>query len=156
NQEPHSFVLKAKGYSAYLRGDFATAKAAFGAVEDMLDARAGPTLYRGLFGLVQLAAGERDRALATMTENERLLRAMPEGSVAAGPTLVCLAEMALALDDRSCLSRCYGALLPFAGQYYWFLVDRVLAEIAVVFGDWAAAERHLAAAETQASREGIR
>src|SRR5262249_17479376 len=47
-------------------------------------------------------------------------------------------------------------LLPFAGQYYWFLVDRVLAEIAVVFGDWAAAERHLAAAETQASREGIR
>ena len=156
NPEPLSFVLKATGYCAYQRGDFATAEAAFATVEDILDAQAGPTLYRGLLGLAQLAAGKRDHGLATMTRNERLLKAMPEGSIAAGPILVCLAEMALALDDRPRLSRYYNALLSFAGQYYWFLVDRVLAEIAVVFGDWAAAERHLAAAETQAAREGMR
>jgi DNA-binding CsgD family transcriptional regulator len=156
NKEPLSFILKATGYCAYQRGDFATAEAAFAAVEDILDAQTGPTLYRGLLGLAQLAAGQRDHGLATMARSERLLRAMPEGSVAAGPILVCLAEMAMALDDRSRLARCYDALLPFTGQYYWFLVDRVLAEIVVVFGDWAAAERHLAAAETQATREGMR
>jgi DNA-binding CsgD family transcriptional regulator len=156
DQEPLSFILKAEGYCAYQRGDFVAAEAAFAAVEDILDVQAGPTLYRGLLGLAQLAAGKRDCGLATMTRNEHLLRALPEGSIAAGPILVCLAEMALALDDRPRLSRCYDALLPFAGQYYWFLVDRVLAEIAVVFGDWAAAEQHLAAAETQAAREGMR
>ena len=105
--------------------------------------------------MAQLAAGQRDRGLATMTRNERLLKAMPEGSVAAGPMLVCLAEMALLLDDRPRVARCYDALLPFAGQYYWFLVDRVLGESAVVLGDWTGAERHLAAAETQAAREGM-
>jgi DNA-binding CsgD family transcriptional regulator/tetratricopeptide (TPR) repeat protein len=156
NQEPLSFILKAAGYCAYLRGDFATAEAAFATVEDIFDAQPGATLYRGLLGLAQLAAGNRERALTTMAENEHLLRGMPEGSVAAGPILVCLAEMALALDDRPRLSRCYEALLPFAGQYYWFLVDRVLGETAVMFGDWAAAERHLSAAENQAAREGMR
>jgi DNA-binding CsgD family transcriptional regulator len=156
NQEPQSFILKAAGYCAYQRGDFATAEAAFAAVEDILDTQAGPTLYRGLLGLAQLAAGKRDRALATITRNERLLRAMPAGSVAAGPILVCLAAMALALGDRPQLSRCYDDLLPFAGQYYWFLVDRVLAELAVTFGDWAAAEGHLAAAAARAAREGMR
>jgi hypothetical protein len=64
--------------------------------------------------------------------------------------------MTLALDDRPRLSRFYDALLPFAGQYYWFLVDRVLGESAVAFGDWATAERHFAAAEDQAAREGMR
>jgi DNA-binding CsgD family transcriptional regulator len=154
--EPLSFILKATGYCAYQRGDFAMAEAAFAAVEDILDAQAGPTLYRGLLGLAQLAGGKRDQGLATLAKSERLLRAMPEGSISAAPILVCLAEMALALDDRPRLARCYDALLPFAGQYYWFLVDRVLAESAVVFGDWAAADRHLAAAETQAARESIR
>jgi len=154
--EPISYILKATGYCAYQRGDFAKAEAAFAAVEDILDAQAGPTLYRGLLGLAQLAGGKRDQAFATMAKSERLLRAMPEGCVSAGPILVCLAEMALAFDDRPRLSRCYDALLPFAAQYYWFLVDRVLAEIAVAFGDWTAAERHLAAAETQAAREGMR
>ena len=156
NREPFSFVLKAKGYCAYQRGDFATAVSAFSAVEEMLDAQAGPTLYRGLLGLAQLASDERNQALATATENERLLRRIPKGSVAAGPLLVCLGDMALALDDRPRLSRCYDALLPFAGQYYWFLVDRVLGESAVLFGDWAVAERHLAAAEAHAAREGMR
>jgi hypothetical protein len=154
--EPLSFILKAAGYCAYQRGDFATAEAAFAAVEDILDAQAGPTLHRGPLGLAQLAAGKRDQALATMARREGLLRVMPVGNVAAGPLLVCLAEMALALDDRPRLSRCYDALLPFAGQCHWFLVDRVLGESAVVFGDWAAAERHLGAAEAHAAREDMR
>ena len=91
--EPLSFILKAAGYCAYQRGDFATAEAAFAAVEDILDAQAGPTLYRGLLGLAQLAAGNRGRALTTIAENERLLRGMPEDSIAAGPILACLAAM---------------------------------------------------------------
>jgi hypothetical protein len=77
-----------------------------------------------------------------------------QGSVAAGPILVGLATMALVLGERSRLSRCYDALLPFAAQYYWFLVDRMLGELAVGLGEWAAAERHFAAAEAQAAREG--
>jgi ATP/maltotriose-dependent transcriptional regulator MalT len=156
NQEPLSFVLKAKGYCAFQRGDFRSAEAAFAAVEDILDAGAGTTLYRGLLGLAQLAAGKRDSALAAMQQNERLLRELPAGSVAAGPILVCLATTVLALGDRPRLYPCYDALLPFAGQYYWFLVDRMLGELAVGLGDWAAAERHFAAAEAQAAREGMR
>ena len=156
NQEPFSFVLKAKGYCEYQCGDFLAAETAFATVERILEAQPGATLYRGLLGLTQLAAGNRERALTTMSENERLLRGMPEGSIAAGPILTCFAAMALALDDRPRLPHYYDALLPFAGQYYWFLVDRMLGEIALALGDWAAADRHLAAAETEAAREGIR
>jgi DNA-binding NarL/FixJ family response regulator len=81
---------------------------------------------------------------------------MPGGSVAAGPILVCLAVMALSERDRARLGRYYQALLPFSGQYYWFLVDRVLAAIEIGFGDWSSAESHLAAAEAVAGRAAMR
>jgi len=47
-------------------------------------------------------------------------------------------------------------LLPFHGQHYWFLVDRLLAAVEVLQGDWAAAQAHLDAAEEHARREDLR
>jgi DNA-binding CsgD family transcriptional regulator/tetratricopeptide (TPR) repeat protein len=157
NPEPLSFLWKAQGYTALQRGEFPAAEAAFGAVDDILgDRREGLTLYRGLLGLAQLAVGKFDTARASIVKSERLLAAMPCGSVAAGPILVCLAAMARRLEDRPLLHRCYQALLPFSGQYYWFLVDRVLAETELAFGDLPAAEQHLAAAEIRASQQEMR
>jgi hypothetical protein len=77
NSEPLSFLLKAKGYSAYQRGEFLAAEAAFAAVEKILgDGQGGLTLYHGLLGLAQAAAGKLDAARASMIESERLLAAM--------------------------------------------------------------------------------
>jgi DNA-binding CsgD family transcriptional regulator/tetratricopeptide (TPR) repeat protein len=155
--EPLSFLLKARGYSAYQRGNFVAAENAFAAVEKILgDGQEGLTVYRGLLGLAQLSASKVDAAHASIVDSERLLAAMPSGSVAAGPILVCLAAMALRLNDQPRLCRYYESLLPLSGQYYWFLIDRVLAAIEIRLCDWSAAEGHLAAAEAHASREGMR
>jgi len=151
-----SFLLKAEGYSAYQRGDFVAAESAFATVDEILgDRRESLTLYRGLLGLAQLRAGKLEMARASMADSERFLAALPPGSVAAGPILACITPMALILSDQPRLSRYYQALLPFSGQYYWFLVDRLLGSIEFTLGDWSAAETHLAAAESRASREGM-
>jgi DNA-binding CsgD family transcriptional regulator len=157
DREPLRILLAAEGYSAYQRGNFLAAEAAYAASEEIMGrGRESLTLIRSPLGLAQLRAGKRDAAQAAMAESERLLAAMPPGSVAAGPVLVCLTAMALILEDRPRLRRYHEALLPFSGQFYRFLVDRLLAEIEIRLGDWPAAERHLAAAEAQAAREGMR
>ena len=85
-----------------------------------------------------------------------MLAALPSGSVAAGPILACITPMAIILSDQPRLSRYYQALLRLSGQYYWYLIDRLLANVELFFGDLPAAEMHLTAAESQASREGMR
>jgi DNA-binding CsgD family transcriptional regulator len=69
--------------------------------------------------------------------------------------MMCLALTAIALADYERARRLYAPLLAFAGQHYWFLVDRVLGLIATLCGEWEAAALHLAAAEATAEREGL-
>src|SRR5205814_1492237 len=49
----------------------------------------------------------------------------------------------------------YPRLHAFRGQYYWFLVDRVLGLLATERGDWATAVMHLTEAQATAQHEGL-
>ena len=158
NGEPLSFVVTASGISAYWRGDYAAAERGFLAVEEIFertpDARG--RYWGGLLGLAQLALGKRGDARAHMANQEKILAALPEKSTLTAPILTCLAMMALASGDHSGAMRYYERLLPFQGQFYWFVVDRVLAMIETLQGNWSTAEGHLASAEALCRGEDIR
>ncbi|HYU72924.1 MAG TPA: LuxR C-terminal-related transcriptional regulator, partial [Ktedonobacteraceae bacterium] len=111
--------------------------------------------YVGLLGLVQATMGKHEEAHATMTQEERLLDALPDGILPTAPLLMCLALTAMTLDEQARAIQLYPRLLDFRGQYYWFLVDRVLGLLATERGDWETAVMHLTEAQAIAQREGL-
>jgi len=68
----------------------------------------------------------------------------------------CLALAAMALGDAEQAARHYPDLLACQGQHHWFLMDRILGQVALLCGDLSAAAAHLTAAEAVARREGLR
>ena len=86
--------------------------------------------YVGLLGLVQATLGKRDEATATLLQQESLLAFLPEKTLPIGPIATCQALGAMALGEHELAVQCYGRLIPFQGQLYWFLVDRVLGMLA--------------------------
>src|SRR5205807_1719391 len=111
--------------------------------------------YPGLLGLIQATLGKREEATVSIAQLEPLLASLPEGILPTAPMSMCLALTAITLGDHDRAKRFYAPLLAFAGQHYWFLVDRVLGAIATLCGKWEAAALHLAAAETTAEREEL-
>jgi DNA-binding CsgD family transcriptional regulator len=155
--EPAAFLSYIRGVLAYIRGDYAAAEAMLqGAIATF---RAiGPNAlvwYLGPLGVVLLARGKRAEALDCMTELEALIASLPPGTLPAATPLTHLAAMSLALGDEGRIAGYYTQLTPFAGQFHDLLVDRLLGQIAIRRGDWATAERRLAAAEATARREHI-
>jgi len=73
-----------------------------------------------------------------------------------GEPTVHLALIALALGLRDRYAGLYARLEVFRGQYHDALVDRVLGELALGLGNWAAARRVLADAETVARKYDCR
>jgi len=110
----------------------------------------------GLLGMAQAARGKHEDASACMVELEALLAALPPGTLPTVPTMICLALIAIALGDEERAANLYLRLQAFSGQHCWFLVDRVLGEIATLCGDWDMAMVHLAAAEETSQSEGLR
>ena len=155
--QPLSFLSRARGYMALMRGDLAGTIAAFTVVSDLLRANAEAIgLTQGLLGLALARAGKLREARAYVTEQERLLAILPPNSVQAAAIVACLAEIALCLNEHERLPSYEAALRPFAGQLHWFLVDRVLARIAMARNDWDAADAGLRGAEAMARRQGLR
>jgi predicted ATPase/DNA-binding CsgD family transcriptional regulator len=103
----------------------------------------------------QALEGKRQEATASMDEQERLVAAMPEGSVPSS-TLSTVVAASLILDDRERLFRLYPRLQPFRGSFRGSLIDRLLGEIETLQGDFAKAERSLTEAEAIARREDIK
>ena len=60
------------------------------------------------------------------------------------------------MGDQELVVALYPQLLPFRGQHYWFVVDRVLGMLATLQRDWERAEIHLDEAATIARRENLR
>jgi DNA-binding CsgD family transcriptional regulator len=156
--EALTFVLKAGGIRAYWLGDYLAAEWHFLAVEELF--RQAPHAlgrYRGgLLGLAQLALGKPGDARAFMASQEKIVAVLPGQSTPTAPILTSLAMMAVQSGDHPRAIGYYERLLPFQGQYYWFLVDRILAMIETLQGNWLAAEGHLDSAEALSSRENIR
>jgi len=111
--------------------------------------------YAGLLGLVQATLGKRNEATATLLQQEGMLAFLPEKTLPVGPIAICQALSAIALGEDELALQCYARLIPFQGQLYWFLVDRVLGMLAALRGDWEGAATHFAAAEATARREDL-
>lgn len=152
-----AFLYQIRGFLAYQREDYASAEREFQA--SMVNQQKGPgwLMFRpaGLLGLTQVAVGKREEAYTRIAELEALAAELPIDSLPTAPILTCLALLAIALGDQEQAADLYPRLLTLSGQHYWFLVDRVLGEIATICGDWEKAMMHLSTAEATARREGL-
>jgi len=158
NAQPHEAILRARGHLAYRRGDYAGAERHYRALQESFD-KSPEVLgrYQAPLGLVLLRVGKREEAQAHVAHLEALLASTAPGSMPTAPILVFLADMALQMGDHQRILRFYPPLLVFEGQHHnLFLIDRILAAIETLKGDWTAAETHLASAEALARREGVR
>jgi DNA-binding CsgD family transcriptional regulator len=108
-----------------------------------------------MLGIAQIALGKREDAYRNLNELEKLLTKLPTGSLSTGPILTFMSLIAIAMDDQERVKKLYASLLPFSGQYYGFLVDSVLGEMATLRGDWEIAKLHLSTAKEIAQREKL-
>ncbi len=157
NPVPLASLHQIRGFLAYQREDYVVAEREFQAA--LVHQQRGPgglMFFTSLLGLAQAALGKREEAYAYMAELEGLLAELPTGTLPTTPIITCLALTALTLGDKERAANLYPILLAFRGQHYWFLVDRVLGEIATLCGDWKMAAVHLSEAEATAQREGLR
>jgi DNA-binding CsgD family transcriptional regulator len=155
--EPLAFLRQVRGYLAYQRGDYSLAGQEFrAAVQTFRGQDPGEmVLCLGAFGLALLATGQRQEAQACMDEQEALIATLSPGYLATLSARGCLALMAVELGDDERAAGYYSDLLACRGQHHWFLVDRILGQVALLRGDWPAAAAHLADAEATARREGL-
>jgi len=152
-----AFLHQVKGFLAYQSEDYLSAEQEFQAV--LVDKRrdaGGMMLHAGLLGLAQAAQGKREDTFAFTTHLEELLAEQSVGTLPTAPIMLCLALLAIDIGNQDLALDLYAPLLSFRGQYYWFLVDRVLGMIATLRRDWEIAEIHLSEAKTIAQRENLR
>jgi len=154
---PSAFLHQLKGFLAYQREDYPTAEREFLAARVNHQKGSGQFMFlTGLLGLTQVALKKHEEVLTSISQLETLLIELPEGSLSTAPILICLALLAIALHDQKRARALYPKLLVFRGQHYWFLVDRVLGELATLCEDWKMAKIHLAEAAARAQREELR
>lgn len=152
-----AFLHQVRGFLAYQQEEYQFAEQEFlAAKENQQGGPGGLLCYTDMLGMTQIALGKREDAYSNLIELERHLVTLPVGSLSTAPILTFVALMALALDDQERVEKLYPRLLPFSGQYYGFLVDRVLGEMVTLRRNWEAAKLHLSMAEERARREELR
>jgi len=155
--EPLAFLRQVRGYLAYQRGDYSLAEQEFrAAVETFRGQDPGElVLCLGPLGLTLLVTGQRQAVQECIDEQEALIATLSPGCLPTLSARGCLALMAVTLGDGERATHYYPDLLACRGQHHWFLVDRILGQIATLRDDWPAAAAHLADAEAIAQREGL-
>jgi len=157
NSIPLAFLHQVRGFLAYQKEEYEVAEQEFLAtMENQHRGPGGLLRYTDMLGMTQIALGKREDAYSNLTELEIHLAKLPMGSLSTAPILTFMALMAIALDDQERVEKLYPRLLPFSGQYYGFLVDRVLGEMATLLRNWEMAKLHLSTAEETAQREELR
>lgn len=157
---PQAFLRQFQGFLAYQQENYPHAEYELTAAHALVSQNSliglGEIMfYFGLLGLVQARLGKYDEAIASAAWLEHTLELLPDGLLPTAPMRICLALIAIALGDYDRAKGHYLHLQAFQGQYYWFLVDRVLGLLATLSNEWEAAAAHLAAAEATARREGL-
>jgi DNA-binding CsgD family transcriptional regulator len=155
--EPGAYNTFARGAGAYVQGDYPRAEALLSEAISVFRA-IGPNAlvwYLGFLGLTFAAQGKLTDARACVNEMELLLAPLPKRAMVAAEPLAQLAALSLALDDRDDFAKRHADLLPFRGEFHDFLIDRLLGELELRQGEFAAARVHLDSAETMARAEGL-
>jgi predicted ATPase/DNA-binding CsgD family transcriptional regulator len=155
--EPRAFYQQVVGFLAFQQGDYRRAEG---------ELRIGIEIFRtqdpaelllclGLYGLALQAAGRYQEARACMAEQEALITTLTAGSLSVLSARGCLALMAVRAGDLDGALRASADLLACRGQHHWFLVDRVLGEVATLANQWSDATAYLNQAAEIADREGL-
>lgn len=153
---PEPWTSVADAFTAYQRERYDDAEREILAVRPRDGSLVVRLVFGGVLGLVHVGAGQLEAARTDLADLEPLLADLPAESVYAVAALAARALYDVARGDRRHGVVTYSALLSFQGLMPWILVDRALGELAVLTGDWEAAERHLRDAEAVAAREGLR
>jgi DNA-binding CsgD family transcriptional regulator/tetratricopeptide (TPR) repeat protein len=142
----------------YYQGRFEEAERAYRDAVELVGPTGSGTLlwYLGELGLILAERGRRDEALACLADLRALADALDERAIARLGAFAYLAVGYARLGDRERAAGCYAPLLPYQGQFAPLPVDRALGLAAQAGGEVAAARRHLADAEAQARRAGMR
>lgn len=154
---PTALLHQFRGFLAYQQEDYEMAEREFQTA--MVDQPSGSErlmFFTGLPALTQVALGKKKEAYAYSARLELLLSELPPGALPTAPIVTCLALMAIALDNHEQAANYYPILQAFRGQHYWFLVDRVLGQLATLLKDWDMALVYLTAAKETAQREKLR
>lgn len=155
NPEALAFLDFSRGGFAWLEGDYARSEQLFVKAIAIFRTLGPETLvwYLGFLGMVQALQGKQVAALACMDEVEALVAKMPAGAMPTAEPLAQMSMIALLLADQERLQRLYPQLLAFRGQFHDAAVDRLLGEMETRQGNFAAAQRSLAAAEAFTRQE---
>jgi len=155
NPEALAFLDFSRGGFAWLEGDYARSEQLFAKAIVIFRTLGPETLvwYLGFLGMVQALQGKQVAALACMDEVEALVAKMPAGAMPTAEPLAQMSMTALLLADQERLQRLYPQLLAFRGQFHDAAVDRLLGEMETRQGNFVAAQRSLAAAETFTRQE---
>ena len=157
---PYALLRQFQGFLAYQQEDYIIAEHELEAAltlagGNLLNGLSEMVHYLGPLCLVQATLGKREEAYASIARLEHILELLPDGIITSALMRTCLALTSIILDDSERTNSLYSYLLNFRGQYYWFLVDRVLGLIAIQRGEWETAAIHLAEAEETARSEGL-
>ena len=153
---PLTLLHQVRGFLAYQQEDYETAERELQIAT--VDQQTGPErlmFFTGLLGLTQVALGKRKEAQAYREELEVLLSELSPGTLPTAPIITCLSLMAIALGNHEQAANFYQMLQAFRGQHYWFLVDRVLGQLATLLKEWDMAKMYLGAARETAQRERL-
>jgi DNA-binding CsgD family transcriptional regulator/tetratricopeptide (TPR) repeat protein len=155
--EPKAYLAFVQGALACTHGDFAAGEPRL--AEAMATFRAiGPRAlvwYLGFLGIALAAQGKETEAYASAAELETLVDGLPAATTPTGEPLAALTQIALLLDDRPLMARLEPKLAAHRGRFHDFLIDRLLGEISLRQGRFAAAGERLAAAERLARQEDL-
>jgi DNA-binding CsgD family transcriptional regulator/tetratricopeptide (TPR) repeat protein len=156
--EPHAILRAFRGLQHYYQGQFEEAALVYQGAVDLVRPTGSGTLlwYLGGLGLTLIELGRRDEALRCFAELHALAGPLDERTSATLGAFAYLAVGYARLGEREQAAACYPALLPFRGQFAPIPVDRALGLAAAAHGDVITARRHLADAEAQARRAGLR
>jgi DNA-binding CsgD family transcriptional regulator len=157
---PYALLRQFQGFLAYQQEEYITAEREFEAAltlagENLSHGMGEMVHYLGPLCLVHATLGKHEEAFTSIARLERILELLPDDILASAPIRMCLALASILLDDHDRASNLYTLLLAFRGQYYWFLVDRILGLLAILREDWETAAVHLADAEEAARSQGL-
>lgn len=147
-----------RGFIAFQRRDYAAATLYLQLAMRRNESREPTQRARalGMLGVSAVYLGAIEHADVFIADLEALLTQLPADSIATGVVVAALTTIGLALGGDDQIDRHYSKLLKFEGQFHFELVDHILARTEIRRREFAAASRHLQAAESTARREGLR
>ncbi len=158
NPEPVAFIRVVESFICLRLGDAEEAYAACRTALDALEPLGPATTlwYAGLLIQACIASGRLPEAERELAAQEARIRELPESALPgrSARAVLALVYAGLGMPERG--AECERALSGYASDFHWSPVERSLAALAALRGDFEEALRRLEAVEQWARAEGAR